>query len=425
MRRSGMCAVVVTMVLTSAVVTPAAASGPGVIRVSVSTAGTQANSFSHSTAVSAGCRYIAFTSYATNLAVGDTDGLPGGVFVRDRRTGTTQRVSVSSSGADALDESGGPQISGDGRYVSFTSGAANLAPRDTNGAEDAFVHDRRTRRTQRISVSAAGVQGNGWSLAGPLSADGRYVVFSSFATNLVRGDTNGEEDVFVRDQRTGTISRVSVSHTGAQASQAAGDATISADGRYVAFLSTAEHLVPGDTNDEADVFVRDRLAGTTRRVNVTPAGRQADRSTFQAAISGNGRYVVFSSYATTLVPGDTNDTSDVFVRDLGTGDLSRVSVSARGEQATLGSDGAVISADGRHIAFRSQAANLAPGTFDGDDRIFVRDRRLGTIRVGPPAAWYSPLSIGDNGRCVAFASGAPNLVPDDTNEAADVFLYRY
>ena len=425
MRRSGMCAALVTVVLTGSGVAPAAASGPGIIRVSVSSAEVQANTFSDSTAVSAGCRYIAFTSYATNLAIGDTDGLLGGVFVRDRRTGTTQRVSVSSSGADASGESGGPQISGNGRYVSFTSGAANLVSRDTNDAEDAFVHDRRTGTTQRISVSAAGVQGNDWSFAGPLSADGHFVVFSSRATNLVRGDTNDASDVFVRDLWTGTISRVSVSHTGAQARDGAGDPTISADGRYVAFLSASDDLVPGDTNDQVDVFVRDRMAGTTRRINVTPTGRQADRLTFQAAISGNGRSVVFSSYATTLVPGDTNDASDVFVRDLDSGDLSRVSVSARGEQAAGGSEGAVISADGRHIAFGSGTGNLAPGTPDGTDRIFVRDRRLGTVRVGPPAALDSPLSIGDNGRCVAFASADAHLTPGDTNEATDIFLYRY
>jgi Tol biopolymer transport system component len=169
--------------------------------------------------------------------------------------------------------------------------------------------------TQRVSVSTAGEQANKLGFGAAISADGRYVAFSSEASNLVPGDTNGTSDVFVRDLGTGATSRVSVSGAGDEANNESFGAAISADGQHVAFLSEASNLVSGDTNAKFDVFVRDLGTGSTSRVSVSTAGEQANDHSYDLAISADGRYVAFSSEASNLVPGDTNGTSDVFVRD--------------------------------------------------------------------------------------------------------------
>jgi Tol biopolymer transport system component len=177
-----------------------------------------------------------------------------------------------------------------------------------------FVRDRRAGTTGLVSVSSTGAQGNDFSVGSEISADGRYVAFTSVASNLVPGDTNNSNDVFVRDRRTGTTSRVSVTSTGAQASTDSYFSKISADGRYVAFSSPATNLVPDDTNQAWDVFVRDRRAGTTTRVSVTSTGAQASGGLYPS-ISANGRRIAFISDASDLVPGDTNGVQDVFLRD--------------------------------------------------------------------------------------------------------------
>jgi Tol biopolymer transport system component len=185
------------------------------------------------------------------------------VFVRDVRARTTTRVSVSSTGAQATSStpmfgSSYPGISADGRYVTFVSGASNLVRGDTNAVEDAFVRDRRRGTTTRISVSTKRAQADGYSYQTKINASGRYVTFGSAAANLVPGDTNGEQDVFVRDVRTGVTTRQSVTARGTQANNACLEPAISADGRHVGFMSWSSNLVPGDTNQAADVFVRDR-----------------------------------------------------------------------------------------------------------------------------------------------------------------------
>jgi Tol biopolymer transport system component len=347
--------------------------------------------------------------------------------------GQTTRISVSSTGGQANGHSGSPAISADGRYVAFHSAATNLVLGDTNGSEDIFVHDRVTAETARVSVSTGGGQANGGSASPAISADGRYVAFHSWATNLVPGDTNGVDDIFVHDRVTGETARVSVSSDGAQANSDSWSPAISADGCYVAFHSRANNMVPGDTNNAWDIFVHDRATGATSRVSVSSAGAQSNGLSRSASISADGRYVAFSSTAANLVPGDTNGLDDIFVHDRATGETARVSVSSDGAQATGFSQGSfwpAISADGRHVAFSSTATNLVPGDTNDVTDIFVHDRVTGeTARVsvsfdGAQAtggeSWWSSISA--DGRYVAFQSGATNLVLGDTNFVIDVFV---
>jgi predicted RNA-binding protein with TRAM domain len=272
-----------------------------------------------------------------------------------------ERVSVSSAGAEGSGLSDGVAISADGRYVAFSSNAADLVPGDTNGTRDVFVHDRQSGETRRVSVSSTGAQANGDSDSVAISADGRYIGFSSDASNLVASDTNKAGDVFVYDRVSGGTELVSVSSAGAQADDSSFSPTMSADGRYVSFVSYAPNLVAGDTNGRYhgyDVFVHDRVSGETQRVSVSSSGAEANDSSFPAGISGDGRYVLFATNATNLVAGDTNNSSDVFVRDRQSGETKRVSVSSSGAQAAGYSSDSAISADGRYVAFTSSARNL-------------------------------------------------------------------
>src|SRR6266480_3881032 len=287
---------------------------PSIWRVSVSSSGEQENYSSFATGISARGRYVSFSSDATTLVKGDTNGKRD-AFVHDRLTGETTRVSVSSTGAeshcsDPFGCSSAAGITANGRYVAIVSDAPDLVSDDTNQAADVFVHDRQTGETTRISISDSGSQGNGDSEAAAISRHGRYVAFASGASNLVAHDTNNLADVFVRDLRTGRTTRVSVSSRGRQA---AGDRSrngsnapsISANGRYVAFHSAASNLIRGDTNRLFDIFVHDRKTHQTRRVSVSNRGGQANAESFgPPSISPDGRYVAFGSLASNLVAGD-------------------------------------------------------------------------------------------------------------------------
>jgi Tol biopolymer transport system component len=413
---------------------PAGAFPGSTERVSVDSAGNQsvgpsiAGPFASPPSISADGRFVAFAAWARNLASGDTNGF-GDVFVHDRGTGVTERLSVDGAGTEANDTIHQPAISGDGRFVAFVSAATNLVPGDTNAQSDVFVHDRQTRTTERASVSSAGIEGRGWSDRPAISADGRFVAFVSAAPDLVPGDTNGRANVFVHDRQTRTTERVSTGGAGTQADGESDSPAISADGRFVAFVSAATNLVPGDTSGRAAVFVYDRQTRTTERVSVDGAGTPADRESASPTISADGRFVAFSSSATNLVPGDSNGQSDVFVHDRQTGTIERVSVDSAGTEADGWSDRPAISASGRFVAFCTLATNLVPGDTNGQWDELVHDRQTRTTErasvdsagTEANASSHSP-SISAGGRFVVFASDATNLVPGDTNGVRDVFV---
>ncbi|HEV8111507.1 MAG TPA: hypothetical protein VGR31_01900 [Planctomycetota bacterium] len=348
--------------------------------VSVASGGALGAAACSSPSISFYGRYAAFSSYSDNLAPGDTNTCLD-VFVRDRQLGTTERVSVNSGGGQSNRDCGvnATSISADGRYVAFDSVADNLVAGDVGAWVDVFVHDRQTGVTERVSVDSSGGAGNGDSGTSGLaiSADGRCVVFMSSAFSLVPGDTNGSVDVFVHDRQTGVTERVSVDSGGIQGNGDSSYPSISGDGRYVAFSSAASNLVPGDTNSAYDVFVHDRQLGTTERASVDSGGAQGNFASTNPVLSTDGSCVAFLSVANNLVAGDSNGHEDVFVHERLTGATERVSVSSAGVQTNSSSYVPSISADGRYVAFDSLATNLVPLDTNGYGDVFVRSRQGG------------------------------------------------
>ena len=415
-------------VLLSAIATVPIAGAGTTRRASVDSAGIQGNNSSIVCSISGNGRFVAFQSVASNLVVGDTNGVSD-IFVHDRKKGKTKRVSVDSSGIQGNNSSANCSISSNGRFVAFYSSASNLVAGDTNGVSDVFVHDRKKGKTTRVSVDSAGIQGNNSSTVCSISGNGRFVVFQSSASSLVAGDTNSADDVFVHDRKKGRTVRASVSSAGIQGNSGSGIPAISANGRFTAFYSSASNLVAGDTNGSSDVFVHDRKKGTTVRASVDSAGIQGNGSSITPSISGNGRFVTFRSSASNLVAGDTNSVFDVFVRDRKKSVTTRVSVNSAAIEGNLGSHTPSISGNGRFVAFYSEASNFVPGDANNREDVFVHDRKKGTTTC---ASLDSAGTIGNNdsvnpsissnGRFVAFQSSASNLVPGDGNGASDIFI---
>ncbi len=346
--------------------------------------------------------------------------------------GGRARPSIVSLGVDGREADGAsftPAISASGRYVAFASAASRLVKGDTNGVEDVFVFDRTERTTDRVSLSSAGMQGSGASFDPAISADGRFVAFTSAAPDLVAGDDNGQVDVFVRDRQRGETVLASVGPQGAGGDGPSVAPAISADGRFVAFESDAGSLVEGDENHTGDVFVHDLASRVTRLVSVAGNGLQTESPSFGAAISADGMAVAFESFSSRLVADDTNGALDVFVADVGTGDVDRVSLATDGGEANDRSYSPSISADGRTVAFASFASNVVPGDRNGLLDVFVHRRDQHTtqrLSVGPDGADGDGLSVAPvvsaDGAVVVFSSEASNLVPDDSNRLRDVFV---
>ena len=425
-------------------------------RASLTYLGGEANDHSNSPVISADGRYVAFHSAATNLVPGDGNGTTD-VFVRDRHTGDIVCVSVDSAGNEGNGWSGYPSISADGRYVAFESSATDLVGGDTNGYRDIFVHDRDADgdctfdepgqiNTVRVSVTSGGAQAaNGNSEYAAISADGRHVAFYSAATDLVTGDANGYTDIFVHDRDTdrdgifdeaGQVStvRVSVSSGGAEAGAGSSAPAISGDGRYVAFESSATNLVGGDTNGYQDVFIHDRdtdgdfifdeqwAAVSTTRVSVSSSNTEGDGHSEAPSVSFNGRYVAFVSWAYDLDSVCNYASRHVFVRDRMTGQTTCVSLASDGTQAYGDCWNPSISADGRYVAFGSDAENLVSGDNNTVRDVFIRDRGSGgSVAVAIPA---SGGLLAASGIVLDFPSGtfASTAVVTHTEVAGTVHL---
>jgi len=351
-------------------------------RISIASDGTQGNDTSTRSSISVDGRYVTFDSDASNLVSDDTNNRSD-VFVYDRQTGQTSRISITSDGTQGDNSSWSPSISADGRYVAFESTAwlVDCSGGGYCGGIHIFVHDRQTSQTTRISVASDGTEGGSSSslyTSNSISNDGRYVAFSSDADNLISGDTNFDVDIFVHDQETGQTTRVSIASDGIQGNGDSMYPSVSADGRYIAFHSDASNLVSGDTNNRSDIFVYDRQTGQTNRISVTSDGNQGNGDSVYPSISADGRYIAFHSDASNLVSEDTNGESDVFVHDRQTGQTTRVSVASDGTQGNDGAGNPAISTDGRYVAFSSNADNLVIGDTNGVGDIFVHDRGIGS-----------------------------------------------
>lgn len=408
-------------------------------RVSVSPTGADGNGHSppedgasySQPSVSSDGRYVAFVSDATNL-VPDTNANTD-VFVRDVQANTTTRVSVSTFNAQGNGISRAPSISADGRFVAFESDATNLVSGDDNGTWDVFVRDRTAGTTKLVSAAPDGTPGNGCSFQPSISDDGKVISFTSTATDLVASDLNGTWDVFVRDLVTSSTSVASLDTAGLQSAEgSSSEPSTSSDGRYVAFTSMAR-LVPEDTTCYADVYVRDRVAGTTVRASVGEWSAQGNEQSRFAALSGDGTRVLFISMASNLVMFDTNGQWDAFLRDLATGKTSRVDLTADGKQPVAGimiyGPGS-ISGDGKRVAFTT-GAKLTSDDTDYLMDVYVRNLSTGSIYrasvrdVGsaPYVVHSSALpALSGSGLKVAFASDDPYIVPGDDNAKRDVFV---
>ena len=397
-------------------------------RVSVNSLGKEGDRFSINPSISADGRFIAFESTATNLVVGETNN-KSDVFVRDRLTEITTRISVNSTGNQGSFDAFNPAISADGRFVAFESNSTNLVAADTNNISDIFLHDRLNGTTTRISVGSTGQEGDRPSLNPSISADGRFVAFESNSTNLVAGDTNNNSDIFVHDIQTNTTTGISVDSTGNQGNIGSFNPSISADGSFVAFDSLADNLVAADTNSTRDIFVHEIPTNTTTRVSVNSSQNQGNFGSISAVISADGRFIAFESNASNLVAADTNGTSDIFVHDRLSNITSMASVNSTGDRANRSSFKPSISADGRLVAFDSLADNLAAADTNGTNDIFVRDRDTATttrISVnsqgqGADITSFNP-AISATANVIAFDSFATNLLPQDTNSSRDVFI---
>lgn len=406
-----------------------------IIRVSTKTDGSQVTSNSSFANVSSDGRYVVFLSADSTFVAGDTNSTVD-IFRKDTTTGVTELVSANALGVISNNYSENPVISDDGRYVAFASYGDNLVAGDTNLNQDIFRKDMQTGAIIRVSTSSAGVEANDYneftySPSSAMSSDGRYIVWDSGATNLVAGDTNAAYDVFLKDTQTGTTEIISSNSSGTIGNAGSDTANMSSDGRYVVFRSASTNLVAGDTNGQPDVFMKDRQTGATTIISTDSAGVQANNSSTYASVDQTGNLVVFVSSATNLVASDTNASRDVFVKNISTGVLTRVSTSALGVQSINGAGtDSFISRDGKYVVFQSYSSNLTANPTFVKTNVFIKQLSTGDIQMlsrapngdGSNDSATELVHISANSQYVAFTSYATNLIASDNNSRNDVFL---
>lgn len=401
----------------TAALTTTAGAAPAVFRASVSTTGEQGNGFSGPAVISGDGRYVAFSSIASNLAANDPDSRQD-VFVHDRFAGTTELVSVGITGAPGSGLVN--DISHDGRYVVFTSTTADLVVNDFNGVSDVFLRDRVLGTTERVSIADDEAQAQAASLDASVSRDGRYVTFTSFAP-LVDADRDlTSRDVYVRDRVAGTTELVSVTRQGNEGGGQ--EPSVSDGGRFIAFTSKGGKLVKGDKNKKHDIFVRDLLKDRTELISVSSQGDQGRKSSAGSEIAGAGRFVVFSSTAGNLVKGDKNKKQDIFVHDRNKDRTEIVSIDSRERVAGGPSRLPSISANGRYVVFNS-AVNLRKGG-RSTDTLYLRDRQDDrTDRLVQEVGQGAVASA--DGHTLSFLAFRGDLVTGDTNSTTDTFVYTW
>ncbi len=366
-------------------------------------------------------RYVAFVAWESLLPI-DTN-TTADIYLYDRQSCVLSHVSVGNDGSVPNNASVDPAVSDDGRYVVFRSFASNLVVGDTNSHYDAYLRDRVANTTTRISLGAGGVQPNQEARNPKISGNGQFISFETQATNLFPGDTPDTNDVFLYDRNTNTLTHVARGM----------GAVISADGQYLA-LNSDQRLSAADTNNVDDIHLLDRQTGTYTMVTPT-AGTPPLRSVGLPMMSDDGRYVAFHSSRQDLIPHDANGNyTDVYVFDRVTGNITLESVSSNGEQANTFVGFPNISSNGRYVVFTSAATNLMPMPYlteTASTQVYLHDRQTGqTGRIsinaaGDPAnaSIYTPPAISSDGHFVGFSTDASNLVLNDTNNALDGFIY--
>ena len=395
-------------------------------------------------------RWVAYESSDPFITSDDANG-KSDIFVYQLKEfvyeiGSIQRVSIGYDGQEGNGDSFNPVLSPEGDWIAYTSFATNLVVGDTNDALDVFLSGI-DLGPERISVTSVGAQANGDSYFATVSHNADGVAFVSDATNLVANDTNNASDIFLRDRLAGETVLISKSVTGGAAN---GDSTmpaISADGQRVAFVSAASNLIASDTNERRDIFIHDRSSGATELLTRGLGGAQANGDSWAPVMSSDGRFVAFFSDASNLVANDTNAASDVFLLDLYTGVIDRVSVADSGVQANGASGGEAVSGpepgnawglavsdDGRFVSFISQASNLVENDTNNQSDVFLRDRLAQTtIRInmangveasgGPQGSHYAgAVAMSGDASVIGYISDATNLHPGDANPLADVFI---
>ncbi len=405
---------------------PPASTSP--TRVHVTSDGSEAQGQVSDVAISSDGRYVAFSSDAPNLVAEDSNGTTD-VFLHDRTTKTTTLISKTASGAAGNGVSSGVSISGDGNRIAFDSSATDLVTNDTNDTMDVFVYDRTS--DQMTLVSRKGSEAaDSYSYVPHISEDGSCVAYVSHASNLAGNDNNEKSDVFVTKLSTMSTTLLSTTNSGASGNEESHSPSVSANCALTSFTSEASNLISGDSNYVSDVFVRNIATNSTTLVSRSSGGQLGDdHSAGVSKLSANGKFVAYPSSASNLVAGDTNGTTDVFVTTLATGATKRVSVNSAGVQADSFSMSPSISSNGRFVGFQSYASNLAPvGDIRFEDT-YLHDTTTGqTVPVDVDSNGFAgdssstSATVSSDGAFVVFLSSSTNLIADDSNYTIDAFV---